>query len=226
VTDIRKPEPIPPNLWLELVQSGYQIHLDAGELLWTPGRPRLKATYIVVSGLMRLYYPTDKGSAVTILAIGSGGLLGYHPERRRSSYITGAEALFDTLLLSVSAEQVKAWLNGQAENQAAFAEWMIRDMDLHLVDTYTRLELEHTSARERVARVLLALDRQGILPFATRQQIAELANLTTETVVRTLSQLKREGVLTTTRFVQLSADEQQRLGELLAPFEPLTLPYS
>ena len=82
------------------------------------------------------------------------------------------------------------------------------------------------SAKAKVAHVLLTLDRQALLDRMTRQQLADLANLTLETTVRTISQFLREGTLKGSRFTLLSERGRLALAEMLEPYEPGELPYS
>lgn len=217
---------LPGNLWQRLEQVGSPVRLEPGELLWTPGEQQLGQTYFLTSGLMRLYHLNHGGDAVTILAVGAGGMLGHHPSLEDSPYDTGAEAILPSSLLSVPSAILTEWLTAHDTLAEEFAGWILEDLNRHLMNTYARLELEHSSARERVARTLVTLDAKVLLPRVSRQQLADLCNLTTETVVRTLSGFLKDGTLESTRFIALSADERHALVELLEPYEPDASPYS
>jgi hypothetical protein len=52
-----------------------------------------------------------------------------------------------------------------------------------------------------------------------------MANLTVETTVRSISSLMRDGVLKSSHFSALSADERHALADMLEPYEPSELPY-
>ena len=222
---LRRPETVPESLWDSLSSLGEGVSVEMGELLWEPGDLYEGESYLVVRGLVRLYHPSRKGEAVTLLAVGAGGLLGHYSETR-SHRATGAEALCPSDLLTLSAEYVTRWLKGMDETSRAFLTWLRHTTDQQLAETYTRLELDHDTARAKVAHVLLTLDRQALLDRMTRQQIADLANLTTETTVRTISQFLREGVLRGSHFTVLSEAERLALAEILEPYEPDELPYS
>ena len=124
------------------------------------------------------------------------------------------------------AERITQWLRGTDKTSTTFVRWLRYTLDQQLAETYTRLELEHDTAKAKVAHVLLTLDRQALLERMTRQQIADLANLTIETTVRTISQFLREGILKGSHFTKLSEAECAALGAILEPFEPDELPYS
>ena len=214
------PDDLPETLWKAFLALGEPLRMEAGALLWEPGDPHEGESYLVVRGLVRLYHPSRKGDAVTLLAIGAGGLVGHHPLLEPPKGVgrpraTGAEALCSSDLLTLPAAHVTTWLRGTDATSTAFSGWLRRTVDQQLAETYTRLELEHDTARAKVAHVLLTLDRQTLLNRMTRQQIADLANLTIETTVRT-----------TSHFTVLSEAERGALGKLLEPFEPDELPYS
>ena len=214
-------ELIPGPFWEELSSRGQRLTYPTGALLWEPGHARIYTMYMVAEGLVRLYQPNYKGRAITILAVGPGGVLGFHPQLLGCPYAAGAEVIAPSTLLAFSEPQVRGWFAAQP----SFRTWMVHDLDLHLMNTYTRLELEHTPAKERVARALLALDAQELLVGVSRGQLADLTNLSTETVVRVLSSFLREGVLRRTRFTSLSEGERRGLSSLLTVFEPLSAPY-
>ena len=222
--NLRRPDILPETLWNDFIRIGTPAHAKAGELLWEPGDAHEGESCLVVRGLVRLYHPSRKGDAVTLLAVSAGGLLGHHPETNRP-HTTGAEALLSSDLLRLSATHVTRWRGGTDETSRTFTLWLRHSLDQQLNETYTRLELDHDSARAKVAHVLLTLDRQALLDRMTRQQIADLANLTLETTVRTISQFLREGLLKGSRFTVLSKQERLALAEILEPYEPGELPY-
>lgn len=221
---LRRPETVPEGLWQTLSSLGEGVRAEMGALLWEPGDAHEGESYLVVRGLVRLYHPSRKGEAVTLLAVGAGGLLGHYPEAR-SHHSTGAEALCSSDLLALPTEHVARWLSGVDETSRTFTSWLRHTTDQQLAETYTRLELDHDTARAKVAHVLLTLDRQALLDRMTRQQIADLANLTVETAVRTISQFLREEVLRGSHFTTLSEAERLALAEILEPYEQGELPY-
>ena len=223
--NLRRPDILPETLWNDFIRIGTPAHAKAGELLWEPGDAHEGESCLVVRGLVRLYHPSRKGDAVTLLAVSAGGLLGHHPETNRP-HTTGAEALLSSDLLLLPAEHTTRWLSGKDETSLAFVRWLRHTTDQQMSETYLRLELDHDSAKAKVAHILLTLDRQVLLERMTRQQIADLANLTLETTVRTISQFLREGTLHSSHFTALSEAERLALAEILEPYEPDELPYS
>lgn len=221
-----RPDSVPEALWQRFAAVGVPTELRAEGFLWTPGDDVANSSYLVTSGLVRLYHPTSSGSAVTLLAVGTGGFLGYHPETDDQAHVTGAEALCDTSLLALPSERVGEWFKELNAFGQAFVAWLQQDLIAQLRDTQLRLGLEHDSAAVRVAHALLALDRQSLLSRMSRTHIAELANLTVETTVRSISQFVREGRLKRSRFTRLSEAERLALADLLEPYELSVTPYS
>lgn len=217
---LTKPKGIPDVLWAHFNELGNVSYVSAGELLWEPGESRDYECFIVLSGLFRLYHPSRKGIAITLLTIGKGSMFGHHPSLQHRPFATGAEALCDSKLLSIPVQIIAQWLEGSDELSKIFVTWLRETVNRQLDETYKRLELEHDTAIARVAHVLLALDRQAILDRMSRQKIADIANLTVETTVRSISQLVREGALEKSQFTVLSREERFSLVRIVAPFEP------
>lgn len=224
--DLSPPDPVPRDVWTRLLDEGQRHHLDREDPLWEPGQGRPNRSYVVTEGLMRLYHPNRQGRAITVVAIGRGGLLGYHPQLDSSPYATGAEAMTLVRLVGLQADELDTWFKEGDTLGQDFRAWLRRDLNLHMQNTYTRLQLDNTSAEEKVSRMLLALHEQNLLASITRRQIAELTNLSTETVVRTLTKLRNEATLETTEFTLLNENERHNLCDLLTAYEPLSLPYS
>lgn len=211
---------IPDTLWHHFESLGTPSYISSGELLWEPGESRDYECFIVLTGLMRLYHPTRKGTAITLLTISKGGIFGHHPNLQHRPFSTGAEALCDTKLLNLPAPKVTEWLLANDPTGLEFVAWLRKNVNRQLDETYVRLELEHDSAKAKVAHVLLTLDRQALLDRMSRQKIADIANLTVETTVRSITQLIREEVLEGSHFTVLSKNERFNLARLLEAYEP------
>ena len=221
-----RPAAIPEPLWTTFLNLGTPHHVDRGALLWEPGEYRNSDCFVVVHGLTRLYHLSRKGLPVTLLLLGAGSLLGHHPDLEHRPYATGAEALCATQLLALPAQTISTWLRGSDALSVSFADWVRHGVNEQLDETFVRLELEHDSAKFKVAHTLLTLDRQALLDRMSHQHIADIANLSLETTVRSVTQLLREGYLQNSHFTALSDAERLALTGLLEPFEPTDLPYS
>ena len=208
-----------------LVAEGAVQCVEAGELLWQSGDERSGQGYIVTKGLFRLFHPSRSGNVVTLLAVAPGGILGYQGASKRKTHLSGAEAVYASQVLSVPVVRLESLLQASDAVGQAFTSWFGNTMFQQLAETDTRLELEHDSAKAKVAHVLLALDAQGCLDRLTRQTIADLANLSLETTVRQISRLLKEGVLGSSHFTALTLKERLALAELLEDYEPVQLPY-
>ena len=210
--------------------QGERLTLKSHTFLWKSGEA-VKTLYLVQTGLLRLFNVRKDGTTTTLLGVGAGGLVGTHPLLGVVEASAGAEALLPSQVSSLPVDAYRAWLdsatNGTADSATLedLQAWLFSDLRRHLADTYARLELAHASASERLARVLLSLNALGLLASARRRQLAELANLTVETTVRTLRTWEDEGVLSSRRLGTLSAPERDALAALLYN-DNLTLPYS
>ena len=206
--------------------QGERLSLKSQTFLWKSGEA-VKTLYLVQTGLLRLFNVREDGTTTTLLGVGAGGLVGTHPLLGVVEASAGAEALLPSQVSGLPVDAYRAWLDSATDNATLedLQTWLFSDLRRHLADTYARLELAHASASERLARVLLSLNALGLLASAQRRQLAELANLTVETTVRTLRTWEDEGVLSSRRLGTLSASERDALAALLYN-DNLTLPYS
>ena len=218
------PEPSPVTQFFDT--QGEQRALKSHTFLWKSGEA-VETLYLVETGLLRLLNIRSDGTTTTLLGVGAGGLVGTHPLLGVVETSAGAEALLSSQVRGVPIEVFRAWLDSPADSTTLedLQAWLFSDLRRHLADTYARLELAHASASERLARVLLSLNALGLLASARRQQLAELANLTVETTVRTLRIWEDEGILSSRRLETLSVSEREALAALLHN-DNLTLPYS
>ena len=208
-----------------LRDEGHSLEVGKDEHLWSLG-DSVATLYVVRVGLVRLVDTRRNGDVVTILAVGPNGVLGAHPLLGFPTAATGAETVLASQLTAVPFDKVRVWQDEHAFSDAELSEWLLRDLRRHLADTYMRLGLGQASASERLARVVLSLNAQNLLPHVSRRHLAELSNLTVETVVRTLKMWLNEGGLQSRHLNALSAEEKAYLNELLGAGDRLTLPYS
>lgn len=222
--DLERPEPIGEPLWRRILESAQLLRLGAGIDLWSAGQSRPSVMYVLARGLMHLYHPNSEGKLVTVLVVGPGGLLGYHPNLTKMEVFLGAGAVLDTLLLALPARERHALLSDERHHEAV-RTWLAEDLGRHLADTYERLKVREGNAQQRLARLLLSLDAMKLLAHVTRQQLADLGNLRVETAVRVIADFHHAGLLQRRHLSSLSAAERQALLDLL-PGSNLYLPYA
>ena len=178
-----------------LVGIGVTIEAVAGQTLVLEGDP-CTSCYRVLTGAIRLYKGTADGRRQLIDFLVAGdcfGLLG-------SRYSYGVEAITRSSLVRAS----RATLAAAVREQPWMAERLIERAAAELARAHEQmLLLGRKNAREKVASLLVDLARRlgADQPMPTfrlpisRQEMADQLGLTIETVSRTMSRLKEEGLI-------------------------------
>jgi CRP-like cAMP-binding protein len=199
------------NSWHVLFEGGRLVKLRAEQDLWLEDQNNL---YIVLKGVMRLYHLTDEGKATTIVAATTGGILGRHPYLTQPRRGMIAEAMTETVLLTLTLEQFQTFMEDSVY-YGALHTWLLRDLDNFHSCIYDRLQTHEAGAREKLARILLAISAAGLASRLKRRQIAELANLTVETTVRLITAMMDKGLLKNREVTSLDDDEQRALSRVI-----------
>lgn len=165
----------------------------AGETLFSEGDDA-DGIYEVVSGMLRLYKLLPDGRRQITGFLGAGQILGLAPE---GSHVYSAEAINDVTLCRyprVGFDRLIDEVPGLARRLLAVTSHELRAAQDQM------LLLGRKAAAEKVASFLLLMaDQQGsdievAVPMA-RSDIADYLGLTTETVSRTFTKLKNDGLI-------------------------------
>ena len=111
------------------------------------------------------------------------------------AYTETAEATEHTSVCLLPKELIVNLLNKYPEVSRQFIK--ILSKDIHQKEEQL-LELAYLSVRKRIAQVLLRLSKTSASPILlniSRDELAELAGVALETVSRTLSDFKEEGLI-------------------------------
>ncbi|MEO6851477.1 MAG: Crp/Fnr family transcriptional regulator, partial [Mucilaginibacter sp.] len=120
--------------------------------------------------------------------------LGINAMLSNEAYADTATALEDSLLCLIPREQLEDLLNLYPEVAREFIKLLandIREKEDQL------LQMAYHSVRKKMAEALLRLQRQGGMDSfkIAREDLAAMAAMATETVSRTLSDFKDEGLI-------------------------------
>lgn len=174
-----------PLLPVNLVQ-----HLPAGHLLFAEG-DKAEAVYEVLSGMVRLYKLLPDGRRQVTGFLGAGQLLGLSPE---GSCVFTADTITEVSLCRYQRDAFERLIDevpGFARRLLAVTSHELRAAQDQMV------LLGRKSASEKVASFLLMLPRRAdeIEVPMTRGDIADHLGLTIETVSRTFTRLRQEGLI-------------------------------
>jgi len=177
--------------------------------------------YNLTAGSMKLYKLLPDGRRQITGFVFPGDFLGLANDKE---YVYAAEAITDVALCKFKRSQLDGLLNEFPQLESRLLG-MSRD---ELVEAHNQmLLLGRKTARERIASFLLMLsNRSEELGFSTnpvgvpmsRNDIGDYLGLTTETVSRTLTRLKRSGVIALNSDRKIDIVDRPALEEMAEGF--------
>lgn len=157
--------------------------------------------FIVCQGRVKVYKADNKGHQLTTRIADQGDILGYRALLSKEPYSATAEAMEDSSLAYLDEVKFKEFLG--RHQVLALHMLMTLAQDVRLAEDKAR-DMAMKSSRERLADLLVLLKttygkpaKDGIVlrvPF-TRLDLAELAGLAQETVIRLLSELESQKII-------------------------------
>jgi CRP-like cAMP-binding protein/CheY-like chemotaxis protein len=152
--------------------------------------------YILISGSVKTIKLAEDGRELMTGIYGADAYLGVHSMLSNSDYTDTATALEDSVLCLIPKEQLEQLLNLYPVVAREFIKLLsnnIREKEEQL------LQLAYHSVRKRMAEAMLRLSSQhtneGESFKIAREDLAAMAGMATETVSRTLSDFKDEGLI-------------------------------
>ncbi len=153
----------------------------------------------ISKGKVKTYKTNDDGKEFITGVHKEGDFLGYVALLENTNYTESAEALEDTIILIVSRTDFLNLLFGNQQVSQKF----IRMLSNNIKEKEERLlALAYNSVRQRVAEALLQLQKKyqdkSSASFSiafTREDLANMVGTATESLIRTLSDFKDEGVV-------------------------------
>ena len=194
----------------QLLAQSVRVELPRGRLLEGP------PLFLVISGLIRVALQSPDGRRFAVAYLHEGDIAGLARLTGRR-YPLSFETVTDCRLLRLGEPEVKDLLERHPEVGSAIARQLNRHIDDILHET-ALAAFGHV--RQRVLRHLLALaviDPAGpIRCEITHQELADAVGSARETVTRTISELKTEGLLEGDHGA-LTIPDPERLRRELAP---------
>ena len=189
-------EEIGPELAAALKARGHERLYLEGEQIFTEGEDA-SALPFVMSGRVKMVHFLEQGKEVIISIFGAGQMFALPPVIDGEVYPATAVAMENTRLLLLPRQDLFALLESSSEFALAVIRWMsamLRDK------TATIQNLSEASPEHRIATVLLKVvkDSGGELPVRVtlrREDIANIAGLTTETTIRVIRRMAAKGLV-------------------------------
>ncbi|MCF8258853.1 MAG: response regulator [Flavobacteriales bacterium] len=158
-----------------------------------------QSLYFIASGKVKTFKMNDEGKEYTVGLHSAGEFLGYVPLLMNTGHDVSAAALEDTELCVIPREDFISLVHRNHDVSIKF----IKMLSNNLADKERQLlELAYNSVRQRVAEALLHLSdkyrKDGEAQFSmsiSRNDLASMVGTATESLIRTLSDLKDEGIV-------------------------------
>ncbi|MCJ7465928.1 MAG: response regulator [Maribacter sp.] len=194
--------------------------LSKGEIMYWEG-DRAHSLYFVESGTIKTHKGTESGKEFVTGIYSAGDFMGQLSILNRlGTCIETATVLEDAEVVAIPKKEFTELLYGNPVVSQKFIGMIssnLIDVQEHLVD------MAYASVRQRAAKALLELYTKGIVGDKThsgigipREDLAGLIGTATETAIRTLSDFKDEGMITTDygrRIILLDREKLRNVAE-------------
>jgi CRP/FNR family transcriptional regulator len=161
--------------------------------------------YMVAEGRVKVLKHSSLGKEFVIAFFEPGDMFGEVAVLGNKPYPASAEAVAKTRVLGIRRDVFLSFLASRPE----VALRIINILGGRLRDAQSRLrDIAGERVEQRLARTLLMLASKlgSTLPF-TRQEIADMAGVTTETAIRVMSRMKDGGIIRSVRGKTIIVDE-------------------
>lgn len=161
--------------------------------------------YVIAEGRVKVVKHSSSGKEFIIAFFGPGEMVGEVAVFEGKPYPASAQAVSASKVLGISRQNFLDFL----ATHPKVALRIINILGGRLRDAQGRLKaLAGERVEQRLAHILLMLaSRMGsTLPF-TRQELADMAGMTTETAIRVTSHLKERGIIRSVRGQLIILDE-------------------
>jgi CRP-like cAMP-binding protein len=179
-----------------MMRNREQIQFKAGESIYEEGKSSLHF-YMVGRGVVKAHKFDSRGKEMITELYKEDDFFGNLSFNKNSAYGEYATALEDSLLYVVSKDNLRDIL----KNNSNISMELLQEMGDHLMGVKEQLmEIAYASVRRKTARtILLFAHKIKKNPLhsirISRADLAGVAGIASETLIRTLSDFKKEGLI-------------------------------
>jgi CRP-like cAMP-binding protein len=182
----------------QYVQKKHSFICKKGQQFIIEGSP-IQGLYFIFDGKVKTVKTGINGREQIVRLTKNGDTVGFRGFGTSNRYLIGAYALEDTLLCNFSNEDMLDILHNVPE--FTFDLMLFYAEELNKSENNIR-KIAHMNVRERVIDTLLYIHRKfgqinGMIELdLSRKEIADFAGTTDEQVIRVISSLKKESLIT------------------------------
>jgi len=178
--------------------KGNNLYKKGQSIFYEGNQPH--GLFCIFKGKVKLSKLGENGKEQVVRFAKTGDVLGYRSLFSNEPYQATATAMEDTYACHISTHNFMKVLN--TNSKLSFQAVKILSEDLKNAEQHL-LNITQKTVKQRIAEALLILyktfgfteDNQTLNVSLTRQEIGDIAGTTTETTIRTLAKLKKEGVI-------------------------------
>ena len=179
-----------------LSENRTQITYLKGETIFKQGAFAPHVLFIQ-SGLIRVYLQTGRNKVQNLWISKSGDFLAFSSMFGERTYSYSAVAMKDAELLMIDKESLRKLLQTNPEFGFRITSKNFNS-EKHLMELVA--SLSYKQMRGKLATALLYLDSdilrsEEVFNFLTRQDIADFASISVESVIKFLKEFEKEGIL-------------------------------
>jgi len=197
-----------------------EIHYEKGEMIYREGVPS-HGTYIVCAGRVKVFERSAKGKKLILKLVAPSELLGEESLFGTDVCLVSAQALEPTKVKFISRADFLALMQRHPSVTVKLLEKLAQEMKAFRCKL---LEVVYGGGKQKMARLLLALEEKygseagfgsPLRTRLSRSDFAEMTGLSTETVIRLLSELENQGLIRSqaSRIVLLDREALRQLSE-------------
>lgn len=175
---------------------GENIIVNEGQDIYEEGQ-HSNSIYLIIKGLVKCHKLDEQGKVLTTALHKEDDLFGYTSFSENTTYQETATAIQKTELVAVSNHTLKEILNTNHQVTLELIHLLTEDLKTAKDEL---LQMAYSSVLKKTATTILKFaEKMNKKPDdsirISRNDLASVAGIATETLVRTLSSFKKEGIL-------------------------------
>ena len=176
--------------------NGKTFEFEQDEVIYNEGQ-NSNYIYLIIKGVVKCFKFDEQGKELTMALYKEDDLFGYTSFTQNLPYQETATAIKKTTLVGISKDQLKFILDSNHTLTFELIQLLTDDL---LVVKDQLLQMAYSSVNKKTASTILKfaekLNRKPDDPIRiSRNDLASVAGIATETFIRTMSSFKKEGLI-------------------------------
>ncbi len=178
--------------------EGEELNFIEGELIYNEGRSS-NYVYLISKGAVKCYKLDEQGKELTTALFNDDDFFGYSSFTENTPYEDSAMAIKNTTVMCISKNKLREVLKNNHKVTLALIQLLTDDLS---VIKEQLLEMAYSSVNKKTATTILKfaekLNKKPEEPIRiSRTDLASVAGIATETLIRSLSNFKKQGLIET-----------------------------